>query len=179
MWMFSRTSRISCAFPTQGVWRTWENYRLQIISLRVRHTSPYLVVRSADAATSKRHNAMVSSGLNKHVHTLLAAERKRSVCLSRGGKFFQQEFLVGARKSFFLGMCRFRFLTETSRETIIFAFYLFYFIFYGVVFLFLFNPHNLWFTDLKFIINTIKRFPWIACLYTDVLFMKSNSNDNH
>ena len=74
---------------------------------------------------SERHNALLSSGLRRHVLSPLATERKKSVW-SRRLEVTKREFLFNTKKFLFLGLRQFRFLSEASRETVIFAFYLFH-----------------------------------------------------
>ena len=69
---------------------------------------------------------LLSLGLNKYVRSQLVAERKRRVRLTWGDKSFCGKFLFGARKSLFLGMHQFYFMSEASWETVTFVFYLFY-----------------------------------------------------
>ena len=49
-------------------------------------------MESSEAATNRRHNTLLSSGLSKHVRSLLAAETKRCIHLSQGNKGFWGRF---------------------------------------------------------------------------------------
>ena len=88
MGIFSRTRRKSQSSSQSVLKKIMETptCKLQVWgSIMFLHV---LWVRSAEAVTNRRHNALLSSGLSRYVLSLIIAERKRCVCLSWGGKGF-------------------------------------------------------------------------------------------
>ena len=84
-----------------------------------------------------------------------------------------KEFLFGIKKSFFIGMRRFCFLSKTTWEIVIFVFiYLFYlcsfdfFFFHVIVFYVLSNPRNI----MAKIYIYIYIWTWLRTLYTITFF---------
>ena len=57
-------------------------------------------VRSAEAASSRKHNALQNSGLSMHMRSLLAAKRKRCVRPSRYGKGFWERVFLWHQEAF-------------------------------------------------------------------------------
>ena len=104
--MFSRTSRNSCAPRTK---------RLKDIR------------ELSEAAICWIHNELLSSGLNKHIHSLQAAERKGSSVRSSYIAVTVEEFLFGANKPLFSS-------TSCQRPTVTVTFVFIYLIFYCLFF---------------------------------------------
>ena len=117
--MFFWTSRNSCTPPD----KVFEN-----------------IMKSSEPTISRRHNTQLSSGLNKQVHSLLAAERKRCI---RPVKVTEKEFFFGARRPLFLGMHRFCFLLEASWETVTFVFKFFFIMSLSFFYFFLIPTYSL------------------------------------
>ena len=96
---------------------SFANYKLRVRRVSLCSTGTF----DRGCYKSERHKALLNSGP--------AAERKRSVCSVEVSGGTEREFLFGVRKPLFIGMHRFRVLSETSWETVTFAF-LYYYLFY-------------------------------------------------
>ena len=88
-WEFFSEPAEIIILPTQGIWRISWNHFWQIASWGSTMCLCVQWICSAEAVTSRRHNARLNHrDLASTCVSSLAAERKRCFCLSRGGKGF-------------------------------------------------------------------------------------------
>ena len=93
---------------------------------------------SAKAATIRRRNTLLSSILSRHVCSLLAAERKRCVRLSREGESFRGSVFLGRKESpSFQANADFASCQRFPGEIITFVFI---YVFYTILFFFFLIP---------------------------------------
>ena len=100
------------------------------------------IMESSESTTCRWHKTLPSSGLYKHMHSLLAAKRKRCIHPSRGVKSFWERVSLWHQESHLFSNVQILLPVRDLLGNCYFCIYLFDFLYVIVFYLFLFNSYR-------------------------------------